>query len=202
MMRRIIALLISAVMLISLASCGNGKDKTSNEEARQDSSSGNKDAGEIEVEKEIFDVVITLPAEMMGEVTQEELDATVSEGNFHTAVLNEDGSVTYEMSKRMHKKLMAEMAGEISESLNEMIGSEEYPNFTNIEGNSDYTHFIVTTKSSELELAESFSVLGFYVMGGLYAAFNGDSDVEITVDFVNADTGEIIDSASSAEMEN
>ena len=84
-----------------------------------------------------------------------------------------------------------------------MTGSEEFPNITNIETNDDFTVFTVTTKSTELSLSESFSVMGFYMYGGMYGAFNGaDPDTfDVRVDFVNADSGEIIDTASLSDVQ-
>ena len=185
-MKKMMALFLALALVLSLSACGG--EKHSNE------------SGEVEVEKELFDVVITLPADLMEGTTQEELDESVAEGMYHAAALNEDGSVTIEMSKRQHRKYMQEMAADLEKSLQEMVGSEDYPSFTEVKAENDYTHFTVTTTSQELNLQESFSVLGFYIMGGMYAIFNGVSEPVITVDFVNADSGEIISSSSSADM--
>lgn len=195
-MKKIISFLLVFLMAVNLIACSNSPSSSASENNNQSDSSNEK----IEVEKEVFDVTITLPASLVGEVTQEELDADMAEGKVYSAVVNEDGSVTYTMSKSQHKILMSEMAEEIESSLSEMVASEEFPNFTKIDVNDDYTHFTVTTKSEKLDFAESFSVLGFYMLGGIYSAFNGDTDTVITVDFVNADSGEIISSASSDEM--
>lgn len=81
-----------------------------------------------------------------------------------------------------------------------MIGSEDYPNFTDIKVNSNFTEFTVTTKSTELNFKESFSVMEFYVYGGMYNIFTGKKADNIHVDFVNADSGEIISSADSSNM--
>ena len=97
--------------------------------------------GGIEVEKELFDVTLTIPADFIGDTTQEELDASVAEGNVHSATLNDDGSVTYVMSNRQHKQLLAGISAGFDEALSAMIGSEDYPNITNIEANDTYTSF-------------------------------------------------------------
>ena len=144
---------------------------------------------------------LTIPADYVGETTQEELDATAKENDFKSITLNEDGSATYVMTKGQHKKMMSEMESEINTALSEMIGSEDYPNFTNIKANSDFTEFTITTTSAELNFNESFSTIVFYTYGGMYNAFNGTTVDNIHVDFVNADSGEIISSADSSEAE-
>lgn len=156
--------------------------------------------GDVEVEKELFDVNITVPADFVGEATQEELDKVAEEKGFQSITLNEDGSATYVMTKSQHKKLMEETATNINDQLQEMVGSEDYPNFTDIKANSDFTEFTVTTTSTELDLTESFSVMAFYMYGGMYAIFNGETVDNIHVDFINADTGNIISSSDSSDM--
>ena len=88
---------------------------------------------------------------------------------------------------------------ESEESAIEMIASEDY-SFTKIEPNSDFTKFAVTTTSSELNLAESFSVLAFYMYGGMYNIFNGTEVENIAVDFINEATGQIMNSVNSRDM--
>ena len=156
--------------------------------------------GDVKVEKEPFDVVITIPADYVGETTQEELEEKAKDSDIHSITLNDDGSATYVMSKSQHKKLMQEMSDNINNSLADMINSDDYPNITDIKANSDFTNFTVTTTSTELGLTDSVSVMAFYMYGGLYAIFNGTEVDNIHVDFVNADSGEIISSSDSSDM--
>lgn len=198
-MKKVIAVVMSLVLVMGLAACGTKPADNSAENTNSNSTSESQQS--IEVEKELFDVQITLPADFVGETTQEDLDA--ESDHFHSATLNEDGSVTIVMSKKQHKALMQELADEINETLAEMPGSEDFPNITNIETNDDFTVFTVTTKSTELSLSESFSVMGFYMYGGMYGAFNGANpdNFDVRVDFVNADSGEIIDTASLSDVQ-
>ena len=48
---------------------------------------------------------------------------------------------------------------------------------------------------------ESFSTMAFYMYGGMYNIFNGTEVDNIHVDFVNADSGEIISSSDSKNLE-
>ena len=105
------------------------------------------------------------------------------------------------MNKEQHNELMVGIKESIDTSLAEMVGSENTPNITEVKANDDYTSFTITTKNTEPDLTESFSVLGLYMYGGMYAIFNGETVDNIHVDFVNADTGEIISSSNSADMD-
>ncbi len=153
--------------------------------------------GDIEVEKELFDVNLTIPAQYIGELDQAKLEQQATEGGYKIT-MNDDGSATYTMTKSQHKKLMEEMSSTINSSLSEMISSESYPNFTDITTNEDFTNFTVTTRSTELDMNESFSTMAFYMYGGMYGIFNGKTPENIHVEFINADSGEVIESADSS----
>lgn len=215
MKKRAIVLMLSTMFVLS--SCGNNntqqaemlemdnpvvEEEASNEE--QENTSDNSElesSGKVEVDEGLFDVELTIPANFVGESTQEELDALCEENGFKSIVLNDDGSATYTMAKNKHKEIMDEYRTDILNNLNDMIGSENYPNITNIETNDNFTEFTVTTKNTELDLAESFSFLTFYMAGGIYNAFSGEEIDNISVTFVNADNGEVITTANSSDME-
>ena len=173
-------------------------DQTS-AEANTESVSDLSAISDINVEKELFDVTITIPSDYIGETTQDELDKTANE-NGYKATLNDDGSVTYVMTKKQHEKMVADVAEIINTSVADMIASEDYPNITDITANDDFTLFTITTKSEQPDFAESLSVLAFYTYGGMYNLFNGTTVENIHVEFVNADSGEVISSSDSKDM--
>lgn len=165
----------------------------------KDSEEKSETGDAVEVDKGLFNVVIDVPKDFVGDTTQEELDKKAKKYGYKVK-LNDDGSATYTMTKSQHREMMEELTINLNQSLTEMIGSENYPNFTDIKANSNFTEFTITTKSKELDLAESFSVIGFYMYGGMYNTFNGTSIDNIHVDFINADTGEILSSSDSKDM--
>ena len=184
------------------ASAASASSATSASSAASDPDSALSDLdslGDIEVDKNLFDVEITVPADFVGETTQEELDAKAKESDIHSITLNEDGSATYVMSKAQHKKVLEELSASINETLAEMSTSGDFPTITNVSANDDFTNFTVTVSADELGLAESMSVIGLYMYGGLYGIFSGQTPDNIHVDFVNADSGEVISSADSSE---
>ena len=194
MKKRILAILMVATLVLPLSACGGNKEKDTS------SNSSETKNEEIEVDENLLTVELTVPADFVGETTQEELNQTAEQEGIKSITLNEDGSATYVMTKKKHKEMMKEIKSGIDEELSALVGSEDYPNFTKVEANKDYTSFTITTTSTELDFAESFSVLNFYIQGGLYNAFNGTPADNIHVDFVNADSGEIISSSDSADM--
>lgn len=207
-MKRLLAILLSLVISLSLASCGAPSSSLSSSTSVDDSNISSSQSvvsdldilGDVEVDENLFDVEITVPADFVGETTQEDLDAQAQESDIHSITLNEDGSATYVMSKAQHKKLLEEIAASINESLSEMSTSGDFPTITNVTANEDFTSFTVTVSANELGLAESMSVIGLYMYGGMYGIFSGQNPDNIHVDFVNVESGEIISSANSSKM--
>lgn len=201
-MKKTLSLLLAFILACSLVACGGAgpsSSETSPTSTSNSTESSENGSQKIETEEELFNVVVTFPADLVGETTQGELDAQQND-HFHKATLNSDGSVSIEMSKKQHKALLSELSKSATEELNKMVGSEEFPDITAIDVNSDFTKFTVTTKNTEISLPESFSVMTFYIFGGMYNVLSGNADATITVDFVNADSGEIISTANSDEI--
>lgn len=208
-------LLTTAILILSLilsTGCSKHTDKVSatsettsiadsNNTVSAETNNDLEAVGKVDVEKGLFNVELTIPANFVGEQTQEELNKMCEEKGYNSITLNDDGSATYVLTKQQHKEMMEELKNTINSSMSEMVDSEDYPNYTNVTANEDFTEFEITTKSSELAMAETFSVLAFYMYGGMYNVFNGTDIDNITVKFINADTGEVISTTNSKDME-
>ena len=207
-MKKWITILLAAAMLLSIAACGTAEKAETpaadTEEQAAEESAAEADVesdGGLEVDRGLFNVTITIPAEFLEEgKTQADYDAEAKEKGFKSATLNEDGSVTYVMTRVQHEEMMAETRAAIEESLAGMSNNADFPNFTSIDANADYTEFTVHCTTEELSFTESFSVLGFYMIGGMYNAFNGTPVDNIHVVFVNDATGAVISESNSADM--
>ena len=186
-----LALCLTACSGGAASSAAAGSDAAASTSASEDG---------LNVEKNLFSVTLTYPASMVDEgTTQDSLNDEIKGiDGIKSATLNEDGSVTYIMTKAYHKQIMDDIAQTIDESMAEMVGSADYPNFTKVEANEDYTVFTVTTKSKSLSLDESLSLLQFYTEGAFYSVVSGNDADSIHVDFVNADTGEVIDGGTQS----
>lgn len=197
-MKKTIFFALSIIICLSLVGCGGSSNDTQ-QNIEEDSKS--EETQSIEVDEGLLNVEITVPPDFLEEgTTQEDLDKAAKEDGIKSITLNDDGSATYIMSKSKHNEMMAGIRESIDESMAEMIDPETYPTFVEVTSNDDYTHFTVKLSSNEVGLSESISVLGFYMLGGLYNAFNGTPVDDVTVSFVNTDTGDIIQEAHSSEM--
>lgn len=216
-MKRLAALTAAAALALSLAACNTAPSTaatpteapapTAEPTAEPDSSLQEaadviSTAEQIEVEDNIFDVTLTLPADYASDITAEEIAQQVADGKVHTGTLNDDGSVTYTMSKAQHTALLECIAAELRSTLDDMIGSTDYPNLTAIETNDDFTDFTVytTTQPGAVGLSDEMSVLIYYTCGKMYGIVSGQEPDNIHVDILNAESGELVSSHDSKDF--
>lgn len=84
----------------------NSEGSTGEQADTEDENMAALDAlGKVETENGILTVSITIPADLVGETTQEDLDASKGE-LYQSALLNDDGSVTYKMTKKQHRAML------------------------------------------------------------------------------------------------
>ena len=153
--------------------------------------------GEVEVENGILTVTLTLPADFVGETTHEELDKLAG-SSYMYAKLNDDGSVTYKMTKAQHKEMLSNLKTSIDESIEEIINDKESYSIKEVNYNDDCTVFDVTLDGTELGFMDSFSMIIFYMYGGIYNIFTGNKTDSITVNFYDHN-GNFLESGNSAE---
>jgi len=216
-MKKIIAILICAGIFVTTACSKETKitkstDDVSAEETtaiekvtEADAGSDNLDTvsavGDIEVDEGLLTVSIDVPAGYVGETTQEDVDKTVADQGYISGTLNDDGSVTYVMTKAQHKKIMEDLAKSFDESLQNILDDKEiYPNFESITHNADYTDFTIEYSAEELSPSDTFSTFLFYYIGGMYSIFNGEPVENVHVVYVNSETGELISEANSRDL--
>ncbi len=227
-MKRFVCLLLVVLMVLSLCACGKANtnepvDPTAtpaveatpaaeapaapseapvSEESLVDDPAWDQleALGKVTTENGVFYVTMTVPADMVGtETTQASLDAEAGE-NYTSAKLNDDGSVTYKMTKKQHKAMMDEFTKAIEEGLQEMVDSPDYA-FTKITHNADYTSFDAYLSTNEVGMTEGFMTLAFYMYGGFYSLFSGKATDNVAVNFYAPD-GNLISTANSSEMGN
>lgn len=186
---------LSVLMILSLGACSQKEDNAKPEETKET----------VEVDEGLLNVTVTLPAgffEMMG-TTSEDYVAQMKEDQgdkLKDVKINDDKSVEITMSKKDYNEMMDSLAASIDDSIQKLVDDQEtFPNITGVTVNDGYTEFTVTLESGKMSFNDSFSVLNFYIWGGLYQAFAGNNDTPILVNFVDKD-GNLIETADSSQM--
>jgi hypothetical protein len=184
-------LLAAGATALLLAGCGDEKES---EATKEEQSSGES----VNVEKGLLNVEVTLPANFFEGETEEEIVAGAKEEGISEAVVNEDGSVTYKMSKSKHKEMMKELEDGIVEMIKEVVESGDYPSIKEISYNKDFDEFDVKVDRAAYENSlDGFAILGLIMGSSYYCAFDGVSpeEMKITFNVVDVNTGEVFETS-------
>ena len=197
---KIYKVFICIMMLIAFTGCSDSKSTTSEPSPTEESGS------QVEVDKGLLNVEITIGADMLEtfDETAEEFKASLEENeevDFKDVTINEDGSVTFKMSKSDHNKMMDEMIKSIDSSIAEITqNKEDYPNVIDITHDKDRLNWKVKMASTEKTISESFLCFSLTIQSVFYHGFNGDKQADVVVDYVDED-GNVFDTWSSKALE-
>lgn len=202
-MRKVLVILLSFIVL---AACGTNDESTKKEEKKAtneektETSEENEDGTSLDVDKNLLSVEITVPANMV-----EDIADTVAQGEEEgfEVTENEDGSLTYKMSKARHKELMDELKENFQETLDEIALSEDFASIEEIMANDDFTEFtMVVDKEMYENSMDVFATIPLGMAGAIYMLFDGqepDSNFNIQIHMENAENGEVFDTVKFPE---
>lgn len=196
MKKKILAILLIGTMALNITAC---QSNDSNPEKKEEKT---EDTDTLKAEKNLLSVEVTLPASLIGD-SAAELDQEAKDAGVKEVIQNEDGSITMKMTKDAHKNLLSSLKDGIDQGIDELLADKEnFPSFESITYKDDVTEFNINVDPNTYGGLQSMAVMGLYIQGNLYQAFNTvpADQIKTVVNFVNKDTGEIIESGDSSQM--
>lgn len=196
-MKKLFILMVSGVLVFASAGCatttetssgnsGGGSETTNNSDTDAEST---EESGGIEVDEGLLTVDITFPESFVSmgetEMTQETVDASAAEQGYLGGKLNDDGSVTYTMTKLKQRELLDQMKSDFDDSIQETLA--EYPNVKSVTRNDDFSE--ISIEVSEQDLATGFLAFGFSFTAYFYQVLDG-KEFATDIVYVDAATGE------------
>lgn len=182
-MKKLTYLLFLLIAAFLAACSGNetaDKDNKSEENAEQNQEETEEKG--LSVDKGLLNVEVTLPAAFFEGTDMDEVIAEAKKDGVKEVKQNEDGSITYIMSKAEHKKMVTEMGTSITEYTEELKNSEEYPSIKDVTHNKSFTEFTLTVDKDSYENSfDGFAVLGLGMQSAMYHAFKGANPDEYKV---------------------
>ena len=152
--------------------------------------------------KEEEKVTLVIPTVYENVSTQAEADEIRDRNGYESATLEEDGSLTVVMTRTQYEELINGFKKSVDEGIAEIVSEDYGSSIEKIEYNDDYSVFTVTVAAEEVGLIERQTANELVMYGTLYHIYTaGDAD-SIRVDYVNRDTGEVIESADSGSLDN
>lgn len=151
----------------------------------------------IGVDKGLLNVEVTLPASFLeGDDIEEVIEKAKADG-VSKVTKNEDGSLTYKMSKSKHKEMLSEMEESISEYVDELENDDDFPSIKEVSYKRNFQEFTLKVEKEVFENSfDAFATIGIGFVGMYYQVFEG-KDLEknkVTIHLQDASTGENFDS--------
>lgn len=179
-MKKVLALLCVFCIMASLTACGSKANETTQSDNLSETES---DGGNFQVNKNLLTVDITVPKEFINDDdSPNSSDSSVTslvsiiEDGVTKETKNNDGSITYTITKSKHKKMMEDAKKELLKDLPEMTSGHEngFDSIKAIKSNDDFTKFDITVDKDSFENSwDSFALYGVYIYGYLYQVMNG-----------------------------
>lgn len=209
MKKKFVSIILSLCLCCSIASCGGSdgaseKTSTISESPAEASENPKAEENGLSAEKNLLSVEVTIPASLLDGSESTELTDEAKSHGIKDITQNEDGSITMKMTKEAHQELLDSVKASIDDTINSLLSDKEnYSSFDSITYNDDVTVFDVNVDPATYGGLQSFSALSFYVIGNMYQALNAvpENELKTVVNFVNKDTGEVIESGDSTALE-
>ena len=192
-MKKITTILIVGAMILTFNACSSQATNNANEDTSISSTEPTK--SDI-VDEKLLTVDINVPASMFDEENPatDELTQEQKDYGFKSAKLNEDGSVTYTMSKNAFNDYKKEIHEQTANTLSTL--NSDYPCIDSVEFNDNFSEIKINVDKSEYENGMNFfciTVAGF--SANIYQAYTNET-VASNISVIDKATGEVIDSAT------
>lgn len=156
----------------------------------------------VNVDKGLFNVEVTIPPSFFEGEDPEQVAANAEAENVEEATVNDDGSITYKMSKAQHEEMMAELATSLEEAKNDITESGDFPSIQSIEASDNYDNFTVNVDREAYENSfDGFATMTLGMIGSFYQIYDGaDPDnYEVIIEMAEAESGEVFDTITYPE---
>lgn len=185
MKKMLVILIVSCLLLVS--GCGSAPGEDIGSRSTDES---------VEIEKGLLDVTITLPASL---VEEDNIEATIKEAKekgVKEAVLNDDGSLTYKMSKSVYRELKQELKDNFNEMIEELKSDNDFPSIKDVQSNKDLTAMtLIVDKELYENSLDGFAILGLGTAALYYQLFDGvqAENIAVTINIKDSTTGELFE---------
>lgn len=194
-MKKIVIALVSSLFLIA---CTTSEDVSRNDTEANEELENNTETTEsqIEVDKGLLNVEITLPEMFFEDEELAEIEEEMEKNHDANVSKNDDGSITVKMSKKEHKQLLDEMKDEFIETVDGIIVDDDFASIQDITYSRNFQELTIIVDREGFENSlDGFALFSLGFSSLLYQLFDG-KDIEKDKVIMN-----IIDGLTEASFE-
>jgi len=190
--------------LLVISACSDANEVNNNDEntSQDDVQEQEEDEDAIEVDKGLLNVEITLPEMFFEDENMDEMIEEAKEEGIKDVTQNEDGTVTFKMSKKDHKEMLRELEENVKETVEDIKNDEEFASIVDVTYNKSFTEFTIIADREGFENSfDGFAILGVGMSGTFYQLFSGEDmqTSEVTVFVEDEATGEVFEEITYPE---
>lgn len=151
---------------------------------------------EVRLPRDLFTMGSENPDEFP---TQEELQASMDEdGRDIEVTVNDDGTVSYRMSRNEFNQFKDDLKTGVDESIQESINGESNI-YKSVTYTDDLKEFEVVVDRKAFKNSMSFLGFSLLISAGFYQAFTGvqEGDGYVLINYIDEETGEVFDTYDS-----
>lgn len=190
--------------LLVISACSDANEVNNNDEntSQDDVQKQEEDEDAIEVDKGLLNVEITLPEMFFEDENMDEMIEEAKEEGIKDVTQNEDGTVTFKMSKKDHKEMLRELEENVKETVEDIKNDEEFASIVDVTYNKSFTEFTIIADREGFENSfDGFAILGVGMSGTFYQLFSGEDmqTSEVTVFVEDEATGEVFEEITYPE---
>lgn len=196
-MKKIFALMLAGLTVVSFAACGGEKNGTDTENSAVETT-----GSLIEVDEGLFNVDLRIPKSYYGSITDEEIIAQVADSGAKNIKISEEGYVEFTISKKERDTLLDELKSSVDEFWNVPEEERAMPSLAKIEYNNDMTRLDFYVDAEKYNVFENFTIFALMQIPGYYQMLNGvtEENMDIKVRIIDNASAELIDEISYKEM--
>lgn len=180
--------IIFVFLFIVLVACSSDEeDKSQDHQAEEDGQS-------VDVDKGLLNVEITLPPELFEDEDLDQVIENAKEQGVSEVTKNDDGSLTYKMSKSVYNEMLKEIEASVVDAVEEAKQNAESINdITYNKGLSDFT--LVVDRQGFENSFDGFVSITLGISGIYYQIFTGENvdDAKVTINVEDEASGEVFD---------
>ena len=197
-MKKIIGIIAISLMLSACSS-----DQEASKQNENVAPVGTEETGKAAgSDKGLLNVEVTIPGDLFEEGELEEVVEHAATQGIKDVTVNEDGSVTYKMTKAQHKEMMKDMADNLLAYVEELRADESFASIYDITHNKDFSVFKITVEPEAFENSfDGFALFGLGTSGMFYQLYDGinPDKVNVRLDTIDEATGDVIGTVNYPE---
>ncbi|MEA0565054.1 hypothetical protein [Lysinibacillus irui] len=190
-MKKFLILPLTLLLGILLVACSQSDDSGKKTDGADKASEES-----LKVDKGLLNVEVTIPATLYEGQDIDSIISKAKDSGIKEVIKNDDGSLTYKMSKSEHKEMMKELKEGIVKSVEELKTSEDFVSINDVAYNKSFSEFTLTVNKEKFEGSfDAIASFGLGLAGMYYQLFNGAEvdDYKVSVNFKDESNGEVFD---------